>query len=248
MNLTLNAADVPAPMMPGTHSTLAQYEAGTAPPTSKKQDPGTMFAPASSRMNRNAGAQDLGSRFGSGGHAVCEGLTLAVGTGLQIDIAAGLAMIDGLVELAATSVDVDPDIAPGWVWLTQAGTVVVTAPPAKPVSNCVLLGSFVSDATDVLSVDRSGVVRFVSGLMERETADLDIPTDSPDSAWRGFTVTPTGRWFWDGAHYQLIETPLIPTSVPSGSTELVPTGFYKVVRGARAIEGDQVIFGVLYEE
>jgi hypothetical protein len=248
MNLGLRANQCPAPQVPGTHSTLAQYEAGTAPPTSKQQLSGTMQPVVSSKLNRNAAAQDLATRFGSGGHAVCEGLVLSIGTGLSVNYTAGLAMIDGLVEVSAGSKAVDASVSRGWLWLTQAGTIVVELTTAKPVSNCILLGSFVSNGTNVTEVDRSGRVSFVSGVLERETADLDIPTDTPSSAWRGRTKTPSGVWEWDGNFYQLIETPLNRLNVPVGAVELVPTGFQKRVKGARTISGSQRVYGVLIEE
>lgn len=248
MNLDLNASACPAPVVPGTHSTLAQYEAGTTPPTSKQQLSGVGLSAVSSKMNRNAAAQDLNTRFGSGGHGIAEGLTLTIGTGLNVNVAAGLAMIDGLVELAATVVPVSANIARGYLWMTQAGTVQVTATTAKPVSNCIFIGSFVSGPSTVTSVDRSGVVKFVNGVLERETADLDIPTDTPNAAWRGRTKTPSGVWEWDGSFHQLIETPMNRINVPSGAVELVPSGFQRRVKGARTISGIQRVYGVLIEE
>jgi len=202
MPVTLIASDCPLPVVPGTAPTLAQVEAGSAsPPTSRSQSSGGMQPVVSSKLNRNAAAQDLGSRFGAGGHAVVEGLAVTAGAGLSIDVSAGLALIDGLVEYAGGNVVVSPSVSRGWVWLTQAGSINIAVTTAKPVSNCVLLGSFVSDGSGITSVDSSGVVSFVGGVLERQTADPLAPSDSPSASWRGFTRTLSGLWYWDGVRH-----------------------------------------------
>lgn len=209
MAVTLTASNCPAPVVPAPGVLLSD---SNAPPASQEFSTG-MAAGFTTKLNRNFKASDLGQSYGAGGYAVGSGLTLSAGTGLQCNVAAGHAVIDGIVELAATSIVVAAS-STNWIWLKQDGTLVSQDDTtAKPSGNCVLLGAAVTDGSGVTSIETSGVVYFRGGMLWRQTADTFAPGDSPDSGLRIHTTTAGGEYFWDGAAWREV--------MPDGSPRTV---------------------------
>src|SRR6185436_17099811 len=79
------------------------------------------------KVNRNVVRAEILGRYGSGCYAVMTGLGLSIGTGLNVVVAAGQALIDGpRTNAAAANVAVSNTITNGCIWMTQAGALVAT--------------------------------------------------------------------------------------------------------------------------
>lgn len=200
MAVTLNASNCPAPVVPNPGVLLSD---SNPPPVSDEFATG-MASGFTTQLNKQFKRADLMGSWGAGGYGVADGLTLSAGTGLQVAVAAGHAIMDGIVELAASTAVLNAS-ATNWVWLKQDGTLVVqNGVTTKPSGNCVCLGAAVTDGSGVTSIETSGVVYSLYGTFYRQTADTLVPGDSPNASIRIFTKTAGGTYFWDGtAHVQL---------------------------------------------
>ncbi len=160
------------------------------------------------KLNSNAMQLDLLGRYGGGGYAVAYGLTLsAPASGLNLNIAAGHAVIDGVVEVpAATTLAVPGSAARVYVWLQQNGTLTYTTSLTAPAGACCFLGSCVTGAGNITDVDTSGVLYLRGGVLWRETADEGEPTDEPPATVMLFTRTLGGLYQWDGTEYGIVGT------------------------------------------
>lgn len=213
MPVTLNAVDCPLPVVPST-ALWAQDQYSTAgnPPQSVAFASGQTGGIASSALNQNFTASDVLARYGSGGFGVAYGLDVSAGTGLKVNVSAGHAVLDGLLEYgwadakAGGSVDVAASQSRVWIWLRTDGTLqAVNVSTTKPTGNCVLLGSCVTSGSAVTSVDTSGVVYLRRGTLYRETNDSGAPGDSPDASLVGLiTKTQGGFYFWTGTAHRLL--------------------------------------------
>ncbi|MCH8977991.1 MAG: hypothetical protein IH945_01955 [Armatimonadetes bacterium] len=202
--ITLTAVNVPLPVVPGAVVYASvQREVTGVPPTSDKYTLAMLEGGYVAADNRNATAQDMQNRYGSGGYAVGFGLGLTSGGDLELEVGKGQATIDGIVEFSADqTVVVPPSMSRGYIWLKQDGTFVVqNATTDKPAGNVVFLGSLVTDASTITSFDDSGIVYWRGGNMWRETNDAGVPGDSPDAALRLITKTQDGSYFWNGARH-----------------------------------------------
>lgn len=155
-----------------------------------------------SKFDANALGTDLASAYGGGGFAVARGLTLSIGSGLNITVAKGHAAIAGVVELNADTTLGIPDNTPNaWIWILQNGTVTYTTSTA-PSAACCLLGCATTSGGIVVNVDTSGVLYLKGGTLWRQTADTSAPTDTPPSSITFTAVTLGGTYWWDGASYK----------------------------------------------
>lgn len=245
--MSVISSSCPAPVPIGTMTLANTARAGAAPPTSDTFSTGDYASIASAGLRANAARADISTRYGSGGYAVGSGLAVSIGTGLTVSVAMGHATCEGLVEVtAATVVNVNASSPREWVWLRQNGTFVVqNNTTAKPSGNCVLVGSAVTGASTVTSVDTDGVVYWRGGELYRETADTGPPADTLDSGLRLFTKTAKGLYFWDGSQHRRVggDLDVYRLSVPSGSTEYVPDGFACVHRGPLTVAGTLIVDG-----
>lgn len=202
MAVTLLASQCPAPVLPTESIYIGN--SGDAPLTSYEFAQG-MAAGFTVNLNAQGKRLDLGMVYGGGGYAVCTGLSVSAGTGLQATVSAGKAQIGGIVEKSASFTVVLSASSTNWIWLKQDGTFTVATTTAKPAGECVCLGAAITDGSGVTSVETSGVVYLRSGTFWRQTADLTAPLDSPNASLRIFTQTTWGTYFWDGtAHRQVV--------------------------------------------
>lgn len=206
MATTLTAVNCPVPIVITSQTLLsdAYNTAGSGVSVAKAIVAGaTAFA---AKWNRNACQLDLTGRYGGGGYGICVGCTIsAPGSGLALNIAAGQAIVDGIVEITAQTTTCTDAISRVWVWLQRDGTIVTVNNSLTPPSTyCTLLGSCVTSGGNITSVDFSGVVYRRGGLLYRETADTGIPTDSPSASVAFLTKTPYGEWLWDGNTYKRV--------------------------------------------
>jgi hypothetical protein len=196
MPFILNASACPSPPVAS-----GVYDVTTGPLTSKSFSQGDTTSIRGS-LNENAARSDIIGRYGGGVYGLCTGYTLSAGSGLTLNVAAGLAMIDGPVESTSSQTVALTDSGRNWVWLSRAGALTVvfnsTTPPAG--AYC-LLGSALTSGGTISSVDQSGVVYLVGGTAFRRSADTVTPTDSPSSSIQFFHRGASKLWWWDGSSY-----------------------------------------------
>lgn len=206
MAVTLNAVAVPLPPLPiAVVLALDQRIVTGVPPRSDKYTQGLLGGGYVAADNYNATVQDILAKYGTGTYAIMRGYGISIGTGLNVDIATGQAVVTGLTESKVTIVkSVDPSIARIQLWLNADGTITTVnnslTPPAGEVC---YLGSCVTNATDVTSVDTSGVVFYKHGDTWRETADTGVPGDAPGLERRFYHRTANASYYWDGLSYIL---------------------------------------------
>ena len=166
--------------------------------------------PITNPINTNALQMDLQGRYGGGGYAIATGLVLtAPVTGLTLTVTAGHALIDGVVELAATATVAltgshtgTPVADRHWVWLLQDGTLTFTTNTLTPPDgNCCLLGNVTTSASDITAVDFSGVMYLRGGHLYRATGDLGVPQDTPPSSLLFYQESGTAIYLWSGSRY-----------------------------------------------
>lgn len=176
------------------------------PPVTPVVDTGTFVAQTTAVVNRAAAAADYATSFGSGGFAIGEGLNLSEAGSLVLTVSAGIATINGLVELATdTTVNIPPSTADVYVWLLQNGSLTtVTGSTTPPITNAVYLGKCDSDVSSITSIDVSGVLRWQGGIMHRVTSDIWAPQDAPSSSTSLFAKTAGGTFYWNGEEWLML--------------------------------------------
>lgn len=156
------------------------------------------------KFNQNTVEAEIMGRYGSGAYAILTGLGLSIGSGLNVTVAAGQALIDAPRTLAvATDVAVPNSIALGSIWMTQAGTLSASSNLVAPAGNCCYAGLYTSAGGVVTVVDESGVLRFGQGggIPQRRTADIGCPTDTPTAGVKFFNKCVGGLFYFDGEQY-----------------------------------------------
>lgn len=206
MPVTLTASQVPAPIVNDTLELLADaYNSlGTDGPNVLYSliQGATTFA---SKWNSNMKALELIGRKGCGTYCILNGLAISDGGGLDVDVAAGQALIDGVVEIVATSITVPDATARVFIWLKQDGTLTYGTTTAVPTGGKVFLGSCVTAAGAITSLDTAGVLYSRGGMAIRETADTGVPADTPGSVVF-LTKATNGMYLWNGSAYTLMFT------------------------------------------
>ena len=207
MGVIVVAVDVPDVQVPAALLSLEASEtlpSGNAPVSRVFSQGDTLTV--RTKLNRNASALDLAGRYGGGGYAVAAGLDLSVpASGLSLEIAAGHAVIDGVVEVAEATTATATASVRTWIWLRQNGTITpVPTSTAPPAGACCLLGSCLADGSDILSVDTSGVLYLRGGMLWRESADPSVPSDTPPAGIVFLHKTAGGLWLWDGTAYRAL--------------------------------------------
>ena len=203
----LTAVNVPPPIAPAAQ-TLLQAQSGT-PVVSETFSVGQVDGVVEA-MNEVSVRTDLAGRFGGGTYGIVKGLDLSQTTNGLVDIAAGQAMIDGIVEKTSTYQQAITSSQTNWLWITRAGGISVgtgASPPAAPASQCAYLGRVVADGSgSITAYDLSGVMYCRGGLPLRRTADTTTPADTASLSAVGAFLTKTldGVWIWDGWGYTRI--------------------------------------------
>lgn len=211
---------LPASSCPGVLAPSAMLSVASGVPLLAEAVGSGETATIIGKWNRNAVRSDLAGRYGGGLRAVTWGLALTYGTDLNLAIAAGHALCDGVVEVASGIVlPIAPSLSRAWVWLTPAGAATYTTTVTPPSSVACLLGSVVTGSTAITSVDTSGVVYLRGGIGYRETADPAAPSDTPPSTVALVTATSGGCYLWTGAVWRRLAG-----AVGSGDQYLSITG------------------------
>lgn len=210
MSITLRADQVPGMGIPISGIPLlssAENSAGTNGPLVLR----TIIAgvlPFAAKWNRNAKSIELIGRYGAGnygiGLSITNGLVLTAGAGLLGSISPGQAMMDGPVELSVTT-NVGPvpnNTSDIFVALKQDGTLIfATSIGVLPATPYVYLGHLTTLAGTIQSVDYSGVFYLTGGMAWRQTADIAVPLDTPNTFQRFWTKTLGGWYLWTGTNY-----------------------------------------------
>jgi len=156
------------------------------------------------KFNQNTVEAEITGRYGSGAYAILTGLGLSIGTGLNVTVAAGQALIDAPRTIAvATDVAVANTITNGTIWMTQAGALTYSTTTTAPAGNVCFLGFFSSAAGAVTAVDESGTLRFEQGggIPMRQTADIGCPLDTPTAGVKFLHKCIGGLFYFDGVQY-----------------------------------------------
>lgn len=251
MPTTLLATQVPPPMVPTGHKKLSDAYLQTPPAgitlgsrTFTQGEKGEI----ASKLNENALRTDLAGRYGGGAYMVGTGLVLSTGSGLNAGVTAGQAIIDAIVEVPANTTVTIPASSPRFfVWLLQDKTFLVKnndlSLPSQPA---VLIGSGVSGASSITSVDESGVFYDRNGFPERTTADTGMPTDTPPATSRFYSKTLGGTYFWDGAKYfRIPDTATYLNPILAAQSVIVPSGTESMYYDDLTIDGSLTIDGRL---
>ncbi len=202
MPITLLATQIPVPVVAS-----GVYDISGGGITSKNLAIGDTAA-LRTKVNENAARSDLVARYGGGVYGVCTGLDLSAGTGLNASVAAGVAMIDGVVEFPTAQTVAVTASGRNHLWLRRTGALTsVFSSLTAPGADYCYIGSVVTSSTVVTSVDQSGVLYLLGGLPKRLTADTTTPADTPP-ATVSFIHYGVGKvWLWSGtAYWQIAAT------------------------------------------
>ena len=213
---TLLAAALPAPVV----SSGLLDPAASASVVAEQVAAGTTTA-GLAKINRNAVRLDLASRYGGASvFSVKEGLDLTAGSGLTLNISAGVGNIDGHIYHAAGTLALT-DATRNYVWLTRAGALSASTTTTPPTANqSLFLGSALTSGGSITAVDYSGRLEGFGGLVWRRTADVGPPLDTPSSAARFFSKTDGGLYLWDGGAYRLLTPEKGTASATAGAATL----------------------------
>jgi hypothetical protein len=107
---------------------------------------------SATQQNQNWSDIEALSEIGEG-FCVLSGLTLAAGSGLSVDVAAGQAVINKLVTKSAETVTGLPASTTTYLWLRDDGVFTQTSSLSPPTGAHALLGSVTTGTTDVTGVD-----------------------------------------------------------------------------------------------
>jgi hypothetical protein len=172
------------------------------------------------KVNEGHTRADLTARFGGGAYALVHGCALSAGAGLTLNIATGQAQINGTVTVGSGVTASLTDGGRNWIWLSQAGAITVVfnslTPPAG--AQC-LLGSALTSGGSISSVDTSGVLLLIGGMLKRHTADTTTPGDTPPSQLQFWAFGGSSKvWYWNGLVYTDLSTVATPVSIANGGT------------------------------
>ncbi len=198
MAITLLASACPAVQGPSGFKSLA--DAAASPPLLLSA---ATLTPAStvisSKFNKNAQYLEQLARYGPQGvFAVAYGLTISVVSGLTIEVSAGHALMESLIELPAATQATAFDNADSYVWLKQDGTLeLINGATTPPSIDAVYLGRVTATSGTVSgTIEYAGRMEIRGNLAIRETADPEMPSDTP-AAVSFLTKTLNGTWLWD---------------------------------------------------
>jgi hypothetical protein len=202
--LVLDSAAVPAvaSTTPPDVATIA-VDGGTAP-TSRTIATGGGPSSLLTAVNDHAARIDIATGGLVGIPSILKGLGLTSSAGLVVNVAAGQAVIGGLVEIVAKTVTVS-NTATSRIWLTSAGAIVAGTGAYVPSGSALYLGSVTASGGVVTTIDSSGVFSLSAGIPVRTTSDtFKVATTPTTGTPVHITKTAGGRWLWDGTRYNLL--------------------------------------------
>lgn len=175
-----------------------------------------MVAGVVNRLNLFGQWINLITQFGTG-NGILTGLDLVAGPGLQVQITPGVALGGLPSEWVSTGASgpCQWNIGPGSValdnsltyfWLGTSGGLIATGSTAIPPGGLLFLGTVTAASGAVTNIDYSGRITATGCIRSRQLADIGPPTDAPPQTGL-VTITPNGRFWFDGAVHQRLINP-----------------------------------------
>lgn len=203
MALTKLATEIPVPTVTNDITVLYIDGVDVAPPT-------LVIEPLIStgdketvptNLQKSAVISELVGQAGAGAIGIFDGLVCSISSGLTLSVAVGTALIGGPVQLYVATTIVMANNTTNYVWLKRDGTLYASATLTAPSGGAVYLANITTSAGAITVIDNSGVIYIKAGIAHRQTADITMPLDTPDSDWRGITKTLDGEFLWTGTKY-----------------------------------------------
>lgn len=180
-----------------------------------------MVTGVSTALNQLLAALKLLGQNGGGANCICgavgTALALSAGTGLNVVVAPGVALMDRPLEFVASGA-VSPaqvnvpapytltDSTVNYVWLTNLGVLTAATSLTPPAGSRIYLGAVTCAGGVITAIDFGGVAALSSLGMTRTTGDVGPPTDTPPFPGV-LTLTTTGVYGWNGSYHQRHEPP-----------------------------------------
>lgn len=130
-----------------------------------------------------------------------------------------------------------------YIWLKRDLTLVPRYNDTTPPSDmpAIYLGSAQTNASQITSLDASGVVYLRGPALWRQTADVGAPQDTPPSSLSLYTRTQGGLFLWDGvAHLPIFYAPALAPDLTTRLQELEEI-VYRMAFRLGALLGDQFL-------
>jgi len=182
-----------------------------------------------SPFNQNAAYLDMLAVTGGGIIGVIHGLEMTVNAALNIDVSAGTAIIEGIVQKTSTNVVTCNNNATNRIWLKQDGTFEVKTDLNYPSIAACFIGTVVTSGGAISTRSTAGVVYCRCGIAYRETADAAEPQDTPNSLWiGGITKTSGGLYLWNGSQYLRLDNNKLTVAKTANYTVVTPKDRDKV--------------------
>lgn len=200
-------ASTPTVISVPTIPTIASIaiDGGTSP-CAQTLSSGMSSATWTAKMNDHAARTDITPMVFAGIPCIVYGLTLSWTSGLTINIAAGLAIVEGEREIVATT-KVLADNSVSRVYMQYDGAILAGTGAYAP-ANSVLLGTVTTSGGSVTVIDVAGVFTMAGAMPVRQTADTAKPVDTPTTKCPFLTLASNGvTWLWDGTQYICLTQP-----------------------------------------
>jgi hypothetical protein len=155
------------------------------------------------KVNRQAAFLEALCRHALGAYCLLEGCAVSSPSGLTVQVATGLAVVDSVVSLASpVSYVVPASQTAVYLWLKSDGTVTHTLTTTPPAGKAAYLGQVATSGSAVTAIDTDGVIWARGGSLWRVLPSA--PADSPGADVRLFTRVGTAVYLWDGAGHRLL--------------------------------------------
>lgn len=220
MPVILLSTQCPAPQILTALIKISDASEGNAPCSATVASGSTTFR--TTMLNPNATRIDHAVRYGGGGVCIANGLVMSYTTGLTLTVSAGHGLSGGVVELASNTTISVPDghntaTDRVWIWLLLNKTLAYTLTTTAPATTSVLIGSCTTTGGNITSIDTSGVMYSRGGELYRETADIGVPLDTPNSSLFFMHKTLAGFYVWSGTSYLSLVGGILSKSVAGGA-------------------------------
>ena len=237
MSYNLLASQVPVPVATPSPT---QVGSATASSNAGAGSLGSFSPTVTSPLPFNQIEVELANAIGYGGNGigVVTGLAISTSASLTAPISAGIGVANGFQYLLASGSCVCPPSQSNvFIWMNAGSTFQATTTTTPPTATSIFLGWCTTSGSAVTTVDFSGVCYVLGGMILRHTADLAMPTDSPNASPMFFTKCPAGLYFWDGAKYWQVPSSMCPSKYILGSKDqiVIPAGYQELLFGSLTV-------------
>ncbi|RYG37868.1 hypothetical protein EON81_05450 [bacterium] len=168
-------------------------------------------------------------QIGGNGPGIASGFEIDTPGGMTVSVSAGTAMIDRIVQKAASTYVISADNSTVYLWLYPTAVVAHTTSLTVPNDgDALFLATVTTSGGAVTGIDYSGRVEIRDGLRYRRVADVGRPADEPGSSVSIVTRTQRGEYLWRGeAHMAIVGDTLYVDRI-QGDTGAVSGGYLEV--------------------